>query len=1583
MKISRIRKLAALLLLLVAPLATHAAEPTDPTQHYVGIGINAPVYWDGLHICADVVRSSMIGKAGGPWNKPASTDANGWPNEDMSVSGDSAMAGGTYKIVFTGQAANISANRGSIANKVYNSVTNQTTADWIIPAGGFYQDPTAVACYIDFTGTKRTAASATNTGITNLRIWRPGYATNGSALFTNEYLAALQKFHLLRGMDYMNTNGNPSITWSDRSLMSFAGEMESDQGVWSLKYHGPDPAYAGKDQVNAPWFYPQGYISGRGAPWELLVQMANASNCDLWINVPVLADDTYLTKLAQLMKYGSDGVNPYTSAQANPVYPPLNSNLKLYIEYGNEIWNSGPGFHCFDWVLYAANAVRNNATHPICYDGVQSDQYIAMYRYIAWRSSVISLTFRSVFGDAAMMTRVRPILSSQVGGMSGLLPWAEGFYGAVRSNNAVIRKPSELWYGGGGAAYYDSDAQPYVLDANNNPIATPQMMTDYFNGLPSAGFAGTVANDARWCRAYGLKLTAYEGGPGPGGSALGGVQGDAVSPQYNADPRMKDRMQIAQDTWIATGGDLLTYFCLSGDGPWGFTDYTSQLCNTNTVKLQGMDLIRGRPKTAQTFGTLVPETIPLSASASAVQSVNGASLNGATGRVALNANSDRSKSDAVIVPFRAPVAASYDFQVTYTADNAATVELLVEGNSIGTWSLPAASTETTSSVLSASLPAGLAMARVRVLTNSVSLGSLIVKSPAIVETPAFTPAAGWFTSTQTVAISCATPGASIRYTLDGSAPTASSALYTAPLTISTTTTLRAIASKPGLNSSNERSGVFTIAAAAPTLSPASGVYANAQSVTLSTATAGATIYYTTDGSQPTTSSPVYSGPITVASPTIVKAIAVKTGLTSSLIARGSYTIAPTADVIINDTFSGSGTTDIAAHVPEKVQTPGDTWDHGNQDPGFSNVTGGVFQLGTAAWAKSFLAYRPVAGVQTIAFDLMASGDGIVFAGIANGNATTFQDNQYGVCASLSAGANALTANVVFYNNYNWGQFDSSASVPVSRANASVPFQFRVEIIYDSVSKKVDCKLDGTLACSFTYNGPALGNYFGVNTDGGKQIALDNLVIYSQTATAAPAFTPPGGLYATAQTVSLSSQTSGATIRYTTDGSTPTTTSGTIFSSPVTVNSNSTLKAIAYKSGLATSPVVTALYTIGAGYTISGTITSGSSGLAGVTVSDGVRSATTDASGNYTISSVPNGSYVLTPALANYTLSPATLNVTVNSANLTGNNFAGTYTPLFPLTVVNGSGSGNYTAGTVVHISANPAAAGMAFTSWTGATVANSSVATTTLVMPAGATTVTANYGFIPGVTARGDNPSSEGIDKLTDGNLTTKWLDFSPTSWVNFAYGAPVIWNRYAITSGNDEPNRDPKNWTLKGSNDGTNWTLLDTRTNAAWSARNQTQTFDFTNSTAYAIYRWDITLNNGASIIQASEFTFSRVLSAYQNWLASYGLPTDGTGTGADNADPDRDDVPNLLEYALGGNPASAATAPRPNVQLVNSKLQITFLRARSDVSYIVESSSDLTNWTSVAYTPVATGQAQTVADTVQSYSAQKRFLRLKVTQP
>ena len=163
--------------------------------------------------------------------------------------------------------------------------------------------------------------------------------------------------------------------------------------------------------------------------------------------------------------------------------------------------------------------------------------------------------------------------------------------------------------------------------------------------------------------------------------------------------------------------------------------------------------------------------------------------------------------------------------------------------------------------------------------------------------PAFSPAAGSYTTVQTVSISDATPHASIYYTTNGTTPSKTSTLYSKALSIATTTTLKAIAMATGLANSGVASATYTInlnTTAAPTFTPAAGTFIATQSVTLADTSTGAVIHFTTDGSTPTTASATYSKAISVTKTTTVRALAQAPGLAPSAVVSATFTIsAPT------------------------------------------------------------------------------------------------------------------------------------------------------------------------------------------------------------------------------------------------------------------------------------------------------------------------------------------------------------------------------------------------------------------------------------------------------------------------------------------------------------------------------------------------------------------------------------------------------------------------------------------------------------------------------------------------------------------
>ena len=135
-------------------------------------------------------------------------------------------------------------------------------------------------------------------------------------------------------------------------------------------------------------------------------------------------------------------------------------------------------------------------------------------------------------------------------------------------------------------------------------------------------------------------------------------------------------------------------------------------------------------------------------------------------------------------------------------------------------------------------------------------------------TPNFSPGGGVYSSSQKVAISDSTSSATIYYTRNGNLPTTQSTVYTGPVSVASTETLKAIAVASGYSQSAIATAAYTItpaSVAAPTFSPAGGTFTSPQIVSLADMTGGAAIYYTTDGTTPTANSALYAQPIQVVS----------------------------------------------------------------------------------------------------------------------------------------------------------------------------------------------------------------------------------------------------------------------------------------------------------------------------------------------------------------------------------------------------------------------------------------------------------------------------------------------------------------------------------------------------------------------------------------------------------------------------------------------------------------------------------------------------------------------------------------------
>ncbi|WP_436832277.1 discoidin domain-containing protein [Parapedobacter sp. DT-150] len=142
-----------------------------------------------------------------------------------------------------------------------------------------------------------------------------------------------------------------------------------------------------------------------------------------------------------------------------------------------------------------------------------------------------------------------------------------------------------------------------------------------------------------------------------------------------------------------------------------------------------------------------------------------------------------------------------------------------------------------------------------------------------------------------------------------------------------------------------------------------------------------------------------------------------------------------------------------------------------------------------------------------------------------------------------------------------------------------------------------------------------------------------------------------------------------------------------------------------------------------------------------------------------------------------------------------------------------------------------------------------------------------DLGVVRDVTANGilsvsrDNDggqfAGEGSLKLTDNDTQTKFLQHGYVGdlWWQLDFYEPVILGAYTLTSANDVPDRDPKNWKLEGSLDGENWTLLDERSDQVFETRFLTKTYTFENSTAYRYYRLSVTSVVAGGLFQIAEY--------------------------------------------------------------------------------------------------------------------------------
>ena len=343
--------------------------------------------------------------------------------------------------------------------------------------------------------------------VRNIRVILPGFETVYEVQpFHPTYLERLRGFSVIRFMGWAETNFHEVVGWDARTA--------------------PDYALQSRPL--------------RGAAYEYMVQLSNGLEADPWFTIPHFADDNYVAELARLIKRD------------------LNPDLKVYIEYSNEVWNYT--YDQTDWVNEQGVAL-----------GLAPEAGMAGWRYTAKRSAEIFKIFEDEFG--AEKKRLVKVLASQAANPTVSEQILEAFSQA--SINGV-------------------DVNPWGIEADALAIA-PYFGGDIADEIFTNGEVRTITIDeilnraeqsisqsVEWVRQskavadrYNLPLIAYEGGQHLVATREG-VENDALTEKLvaaNAHPRMYDLYRKYLDAWFDNGGGLFASFSYvkspGKHGSWG------------------------------------------------------------------------------------------------------------------------------------------------------------------------------------------------------------------------------------------------------------------------------------------------------------------------------------------------------------------------------------------------------------------------------------------------------------------------------------------------------------------------------------------------------------------------------------------------------------------------------------------------------------------------------------------------------------------------------------------------------------------------------------------------------------------------------------------------------------------------------------------------------------------------------------------------------------------------------------------------------------------------------------------------------
>ena len=516
------------------------ASADNPEADIRSIGINfftAQLDYCEDRLFADAMKTSrewVIPGNYGDQSKKVSVDENGWPTVDAEVPvwhGIDRM-NGTYRLEgYCASRPTITAGFGGGEIRDFAYANGKFSADFVYSS----------------TGKDGLLLTFRNTGggVRNVKLMRPisvGSRTSypPSAVFTNQAKRLVEKVSVVRFLWPVDAwNGPWQKKWSDRVSPTYCSFNR------------------GSGTPNVGW-------AGKGMAWEYAIQFCNETGRDMWLAMPIGADDDYIASLARLVK------EKYKLPHG-----------KVYWEYSNEAtWDGGNGGACS---AYLKAEGRDEALRggPVGYDGQREDLNVLAARYYAKRAAEMSVIWRSVWGDADMMTRIRPVASGQLSYDTQLtwgLDFIHNWFNNGDGKHVLDPHPVNYFFYGCGGSHYTKDDPDRVIDG----------VTEI------ADFERFEEEESCIAKMYGLKRCAYEGG-------VWTSESDYLL------PRIKDAMIRYQELYDAYDGELLNYYVTTGGEDDGTAlGFTKSVFNLNTPKFDALDQLFKSPRGKITAGKLAP-----------------------------------------------------------------------------------------------------------------------------------------------------------------------------------------------------------------------------------------------------------------------------------------------------------------------------------------------------------------------------------------------------------------------------------------------------------------------------------------------------------------------------------------------------------------------------------------------------------------------------------------------------------------------------------------------------------------------------------------------------------------------------------------------------------------------------------------------------------------------------------------------------------------------------------------------------------------------------------------------------------------